>query len=93
MSALFAATCNTPCGTNMHCTTPDVCACDGGWTGSDCLTGLVASCRVLLLYKLFITEPKQILMSVVPILICVNTHQLVLTQSVLTTARVLNQMK
>ena len=33
--------CSTPCGTNKQCTAPDTYTCVSGWTGNDCLTGIV----------------------------------------------------
>ena len=35
------AICSSPCGTNKQCTAPNTCTCANGWTGSNCLTGVV----------------------------------------------------
>ena len=33
--------CATPCDTNEECTAPNTCTCMTGWTGCDCLTGIL----------------------------------------------------
>ena len=38
---LYAAICSPSCGTNKQCTAPDTCTCISGWTGNDCLTGMI----------------------------------------------------
>ena len=38
---LTTAICGSPCGTNKQCTAPDTCTCVSGWSGNDCLTGLL----------------------------------------------------
>ena len=38
---LNTAICSSSCGTNKQCTAPDTCTCVSGWTGSNCLTGIV----------------------------------------------------
>ena len=38
---LNTAICDTQCDTNMECTAPNTCTCMTGWTGNDCLTGIL----------------------------------------------------